>query len=91
MTDMMFSRMDGSANIRSIATSISRSLLGSSGASRSTIPTPGKLIYWRIANSITSSTVTVPVTEEGSAAPTAGEGSGTSAGEGTGADVIATS
>jgi hypothetical protein len=45
MTDMMFSRMDGSANIRSIATSISRSLLGSSGASRSTIPTPGKLIY----------------------------------------------
>jgi hypothetical protein len=71
----MVSRIDGSVNIRSIATSsISRSLLGSSGASRSTIPMPGKSTYWHIASSITSSTVTVPTAEEDSAAPAAGEG-----------------
>jgi hypothetical protein len=71
----MVSRIDGSVNIRSIATSsISRSLLGSSGASRSTIPMPGKSTYWHVASSITSSMVTVPTAEEDSAAPAAGKG-----------------
>jgi hypothetical protein len=89
----MVSKIDGSMNIRSVATSsISRSLLGSSGASRSTIPMPKKSTYWRFASSITSSMVTAPAGDEGSTAPAAGDGSDTSAaGERSGTNDIATS
>jgi hypothetical protein len=101
-TDAIVSRMDNSVNIHSPTTSsISSSLLGSSGASGSTIPTLGKSIYQPVASSIASSTVMVPTTEEVSATPAAGEGSGTSAagegsdafaaGEGSGTEVITTS
>jgi hypothetical protein len=48
--------------------SISRSLLGSSGASRSTVPMPGKSTYRHAARSITSSTDAAPATGEGSSA-----------------------
>jgi hypothetical protein len=46
-------------------------------------PTPGKSMYWLVASSITSSTVTAPATGKGSSTSAAWEGFGTSAaGEG---------
>jgi hypothetical protein len=65
----MVSRIEGSTNIHSVAiTSIFRSVLGSSGASRSMVPMLGKSTYRHDAKSAT------PLTY---AAPAAGEGSGT--------------
>jgi hypothetical protein len=66
VTDVMVSKIDGSANIRFItSSSISRSLLGSSGASRSMVPMPGKATYWHATKSITSSADVAPATGEG--------------------------
>jgi hypothetical protein len=68
MTDAMVSKIDGSANIRSVATSsISWLLLGSSGLSRSMVPMPGKSTYRHDAKSVTLSTDEAPVASEGSA------------------------
>jgi hypothetical protein len=53
----MVSKIDGSTNIRSVATSsISRSLLGSLGALRSMVPVPGKSTYQHAAKADASST-----------------------------------
>jgi hypothetical protein len=63
----MVSKIDGSANIRSVATStITRSLLGSSGASRPMVPMPGKSTYRHASKAAASSTDTAPAAGEGS-------------------------
>jgi hypothetical protein len=87
----MVSRIDGSANICSVATSsISRSLLKRSGASRSTVQMPGKSTNQHAARSITSSTDAAAATGEGSGTidittsrSPAGGGSAESSSEGT--------
>jgi hypothetical protein len=63
----MVSKADGSANISSVATSsISRSLLGSSAASRSMVSMSGKSTYRDDDKSTTPSTDVAPATGEGS-------------------------
>jgi hypothetical protein len=65
----MVSKTDGSANIISVATSrISRSLLGSSATSRSTIPMLGKSTYWDDARSVALSIGDAPTAVEDSGA-----------------------
>jgi hypothetical protein len=76
-TDVIVSMIDGSVNIRFIATS--NTFSGSWGVSRSITPTLGKSMYRIIASSITSSTVTAPMAEEVSTTSAVGEGPSTSA------------
>jgi hypothetical protein len=64
-TDAMVSKIDGSANICSITTSSTlRSLLGCSGASRSTVPMPGKSTYRHDDKSVAPSTDAAPAAVE---------------------------